>query len=81
MRLIKFEQPNCGACRYLEQFLNAKGVKTDTIDVSAKPDVIEKYGIMSTPTLILLDDNGKEVDRVAGFNPSAVEELLQKAGL
>lgn len=78
MKLLKLYQPKCTPCQFVENFLQDQGVEYESIDVSKQPEVAGKYGVMSTPVTILLDDNGEEVDRSAGFNPPKLESLIAK---
>lgn len=78
MKIIKFEQPNCVPCTMVENYLNEKGVTFTKYNVLEDFVETEKFFIMSTPVTILLDDNGEEVDRVVGYNPGQLDELLSK---
>lgn len=54
------------------------------VSVSDEGKVMEtagEFGVMKTPTLILLDDNGVELDRYAGVGQTKVKELFTKRGL
>jgi thioredoxin 1 len=78
MKLLKLEQPNCRNCGNVAAFLEDNGVKFTTVDVSKNPDVAAKYDIMTTPVTILLDDNGNEVQRSAGFDRAELETLISQ---
>lgn len=78
MKLIKLEQPNCRNCGFVANFLGDKGIDYETIDVTVNPNVAAKYDIMSTPVTILLDDDGNELQRSMGFNPSELEDIVSK---
>jgi thioredoxin 1 len=78
MKLLKLEQPNCRNCGFVAAFLDDKGVKYTTVDVSKNTDVAVKYGIMTTPVTILLDENNNEVQRSLGYNRSELEEIVSK---
>lgn len=88
MKLLKFEQNICTPCKELNKFL--------TEDLMVKPDEIyvldgdsdedrEKageYGIMSTPVLILTDDDGVEIRRIAGARDrGAITAIFTERGL
>jgi thioredoxin 1 len=78
MKLLKLEQPNCRNCGFVAAFLDDKGIKYTTVDVSKNTDVAVKYGIMTTPVTILLDENNNEVQRSLGYNRSELEEIVSK---
>ena len=52
-------------------------LKVAKVNTDENPGLPENYGIMSIPTLILFK-NGKEVERVTGFNPGLIEGLVKK---
>lgn len=93
MELIKFRQTVCRPCIELDNLLNyeleAQPDVTyimDDADSEKEEIAMERaseFGIMNSPVLILVDDNGVEVDRVVGYNPSRADEvraLFEKAG-
>lgn len=77
-RLLKISKNGCVPCQVLSNYLNDKGVIYEELNVSTIPELIETYDITGVPVLILIDDNDQEIDRVVGFNPDAVDELLAK---
>lgn len=74
-KLIKLGKPGCTPCTQLDNHLNDLGVEFESVNILENIDVAVKYGVMSTPVLILEDDNGNELDRVMGFNPSNKEPV------
>jgi len=88
MKLLKFEQDICNPCKELNKFLTEDlGVKPDEVyvldgDNDEDRDKAGEYGIMSTPVLILTDDNGVEIRRVAGARDrGAVISIFTERGL
>ena len=87
MELIKFKQIVCRPCTELDLFMTHElGVKPDVEYVLDGGDDyhLEKageFGIMNTPVLVLIDDNGNEIDRVIGTDRSKVTEIFKKRGL
>lgn len=87
MKLIKFKQINCKPCKELDMFLSlALGVKVDEEyvldgDDTSHVDKAIEFGVMSTPVLVLVDDEGNEVGRVNGVSDKeAIIELVGKRG-
>jgi glutaredoxin len=50
--------PGCSNCQVLEKMLDNLGLSYDLIDVTEKPEYLEKYPIFIAPGLII---NGKLV--------------------
>lgn len=77
--LIDFWAPWCGPCRMqspiLEQ-LEASGaaVKICKVNVDEQPDLAKKFGILSIPTLILMQ-NGVLKDKQVGL--TSLDELKE----
>ena len=68
--LIDFYATWCMPCRIIKPRINEVAneyteVKFVSIDVDKAPNLSEKYGIHSIPTLVVIED-GKEVNRVVG---------------
>lgn len=78
LKIIKLEQPNCSPCKYVSNFLDDKEVEYQAIDVTENPDIGAKYQIMSVPVTILLDEEGNEVQRSKGYNPSELELIISQ---
>ncbi|MGV3093626.1 thioredoxin family protein [Streptococcus pluranimalium] len=78
MELVKLEKHNCTGCELVENFLVDEGVSYDKVNVEDNPEVAAEYGVMSVPVLILLDDNGNEVQRSVGFKPDEISDMLSK---
>jgi thioredoxin 1 len=78
LKIIKFEQPSCVPCKMVANFLNDKEIEYTTYNVLEDFAETEQYFIMSTPVTILLDNDGNEVNRVVGYNPGQLEELVSQ---
>ena len=78
MRLIKLEKYNCSSCQMVSNFLNNANVKYEAISVEDNPEVASEYGVMGVPGTILLDDKGNEVQRVIGYKPDELNEMISK---
>lgn len=70
-KAILFTKRGCTPCANLTKFiLTETDLDYEEIDVEENPDIIDKYGIMSVPTLIIGDS------RTTGFNPPEVMKLI-----
>lgn len=68
MKIIKFYSETCGPCKVLDK--NLKEAKIDYISINVNDDensqLLEEYSIKNIPTLIIVDDSGKVIDRHIG---------------
>ena len=77
--LVDFYATWCGPCKMLAPVLekaesNIKAIKVDTDEFD---ELAREYGVMSIPTLVLLED-GKEVKRNIGFiDKESLETFLK----
>ena len=76
-QLIKFSKSGCTPCVMVSNYLKDKGVETKELDVFESPEAAQ-YGIASVPTLLLVDETGDVVDRVVGFNPDGIDNMVSK---
>jgi thioredoxin 1 len=79
--MIDFYATWCGPCRALSSFIDKISSECTGKLLLAKCDVenatntVEKYNISNLPCIILFN-NGKEIDRVVGFNQAKTRELV-----
>jgi len=77
--LIDFYATWCGPCRMLGPVLEKvdSKIKVIKVDTDEFEDLAREYGVMSIPTLVLLE-KGKEVKRNIGFLPKdEIEKFLK----
>ncbi|MBQ6885948.1 MAG: thioredoxin [Lachnospiraceae bacterium] len=79
--LIDFWAPWCAPCRMLSPVVDevaeeTNDVKICKVNVDEQQELAMQFGIMSIPTLVVLQD-GKEIKRSSGFIPKqAIKELI-----
>ncbi|OHD71246.1 MAG: thioredoxin [Spirochaetes bacterium RBG_16_49_21] len=75
--LIDFWAPWCGPCRMQSPILEKLSQSPDIsativkINTDENPEIAQKFGISSIPTLILMD-KGKEIERFVGVQTESV---------
>lgn len=84
LQFIQFYDPKCPFCQAMEPTVEKlrkeyepKIEKFEIIDISTDEGMsqAEEFGVFITPTFVLLDSAGEELDRVAG---AATEESMVK---
>lgn len=79
MKVLKFYAGWCQPCKMLTRIVEDAGEKItlpiENIDVDENLDLAKKYGIRGVPTMIIVDDEGKEVKRQSGMMME--EELIK----
>ena len=77
--LVDFYANWCGPCRMLSPILEStkSDIKVIKVDTDKFEDLSREYGVMSIPTLVLLE-KGKEVKRSVGLlEPARLKEFLK----
>ncbi len=84
LHFIQFFDPDCPFCKQmkptiekLQEDYESKIYKFEIIDVSTEEGLrqADEFGVFITPTFVLLDADGNELDRLAG---AATEENMVK---
>ena len=76
MKYLKFEADWCGICKMIQPQLKkveAEGITIDRINAEESHDMVVEYNIRNLPTLILVDDSGKEFYRTGGSKVKAAD--------
>ncbi len=82
--LVDFFATWCGPCKMLAPVLDevtevaGERAKVVKVDIDASPDLAQRYGVMSVPTLIVFK-GGEAVSQVVGMQPK--QTILGLLGL
>lgn len=73
--LLDFWAAWCGPCKMVSPLVDEiaienADIKVGKINVDEQPELAAKFGVMSIPTLVVME-NGKEVNRSIGAMPKA----------
>ena len=76
MKYLKFEAGWCGACKMVQPQLNkvvAEGINVEKINAEHSAELVTQYNVRNLPTVILVDNSGKEYWRTSGSKMKAAE--------
>ncbi len=54
-KVIVLTAPDCGNCKNVEKMLDDLDVSYDLVDITEKPEFLEKYPIFTSPGIIIND--------------------------
>lgn len=73
--LLLFGSQTCVPCKAVKSQLDLNNIQYDYVDVFEQPEVAGQYGVMSTPTMFELDENGEQLSRTVG---GKIMEVIMK---
>jgi len=82
MQILKFSASWCGPCKSLLAALTKyPSLEIVEVDIDENPTAKPTWGLRSVPTLIAVDDDNKEVDRMIGFSSSQqLADFIKRVG-
>ncbi len=76
--LVDFYADWCGPCKMMASVLeNIEGIDVLKVNVDNFPDLAQKYGVMSIPTLILFDNNQQVKSNIGFMNEDELKEFIK----
>ena len=81
MKLLKFQATWCQPCKMLSRTMQDASDKitipVEEIDIDQNMDMAVQFQVRGVPTLVVVDDEGKEVKRMTGMvNETKLLEFL-----
>lgn len=62
---VLFTTKTCPNCKIVQRVMHEKGLSVTTIDASERQDLVEKYKIVSAPTLLVTHKNSDKIDIIS----------------
>ena len=77
--ILQMSSSWCNSCQQAKRYI--KSIKAEDkvayIDVEENEALVAEYKIKNLPTFILLDFDGKEVERFVGFDKAKIDNMLE----
>lgn len=78
MKLLVLTQDNCRYCDMVKNYLVSKNVIFDVINLSTHPEYQDKYDVMGTPTILLMDGEEVVAKTYGFFNPETLDTFIDQ---
>jgi thiol-disulfide isomerase/thioredoxin len=82
---VQFSSPVCRPCEATRRILStaasaAEGVVHIEFDAETRLDLVKRFNVLRTPTVLVLDPDGRVAQRISGApKPTAIQALLASA--
>ena len=77
--ILQISASFCNPCQQAKRYI--KSIKAEDkvayIDVEENEALVAEYKIKNLPTFILLDFDGKEVERFVGFDKEKIDQMIE----
>ena len=85
MKVIDFYADWCGPCQMLKPIMEeleteyGEGVKFERVNIDEEPVRAQEFEVMSIPTLVFMDDEGKVLETMVGLREKEeIKAVLDK---
>ena len=74
MKYLYFSAPWCGPCRMFGPIMEevSKEIPVQKVNVDDENDLAMQYAVRSVPTIVLVNENGKELSRHIGIQQKSM---------
>lgn len=77
MKILKFYTQTCMTCKIVGKILDKMGLNVEPVDANENIGLVDEYEVCTTPTLIFLNEENKEVGRITGITTqSKIQEVI-----
>ena len=79
MKILKFYTDTCMPCRMVGKILDSMNLAVDSINALQNTALVEEYNVCTTPTLVFLNEENKEVARTTGpVTASKIQSIINE---
>ncbi len=74
MKYLYFSAPWCGPCKAFGPIMEdiAKEIPVQKVNIDDENDLAMQYSVRSVPTIVLVNENGKELSRHIGIQQKSM---------
>ena len=79
MKILKFYTYTCMPCSMVGKLLESMNLAVDSINALQDVAMVDEYNVCTTPTLVFLNDENKEVARTTGpVTKGQIQKILDE---
>ena len=79
MKVLKFYSETCIPCRMVGKILDGMNLAVESINALKSIEKVDEYNVCTTPTLIFLGDDNKELARTTGpVSEAQIQKIIDE---